>query len=69
MSNWQNFLATAHDGWQALLVVLHDCWKLLAALAGSISLMQVQTGLGICSTLVVMGYTLWKWRKEAKEKK
>jgi hypothetical protein len=51
-----------------LLAVIASTWKLLAAWLGSITLLQFQAGLGICSTLVVMGYTLWKWRREAKQK-
>lgn len=55
-----------HDN--TFLAVLAGSWKLLTAWLGSITLLQVQAGLGICSTLVVMGYTLWKWRREAKSK-
>ena len=53
----------------ALAHVLKENWALFAAWLGSITLMQVQASVGICSALVVTGYTLWKWRKEAKEKK
>jgi uncharacterized membrane protein len=55
-----------HDN--TFLAVLAGSWKLLASLIGSITLMQFQAVLGICSTVVVMGYTLWKWRREAKQK-
>jgi uncharacterized membrane protein len=56
------------DHENTFLAVLAGSWKLLASLIGSITLMQFQAVLGICSTLVVMGYTLWKWRREAKQK-
>jgi uncharacterized membrane protein len=56
------------DHENTFLAVLAGSWKLLASLIGSITLMQFQAVLGICSTLVVMGYTLWKWRREAKAK-
>jgi uncharacterized membrane protein len=56
------------DHENTFLAVLAGSWKLLASLIGSITLMQFQAVLGICSTLVVMGYTLWKWRREAKSK-
>jgi hypothetical protein len=56
------------DHENTILAVLAGSWKLLASLIGSITLMQFQAVLGICSTLVVMGYTLWKWRREAKSK-
>lgn len=58
-----------HDHDTSFLAVLAGSWKLIASLVGSITLMQIQAVLGICSTLTVMGYTLWKWRKEAKDKK
>lgn len=61
--------AALADFWESFLVVMAGSWKLFAAWLGSITLMQVQATVGICSALVVTGYTLWKWRKESKERK
>lgn len=55
------------DGLRVLGHIVKENWGLFAALAGSITLMQVQAIVGICSALVVMGYTLWKWRRESKQ--
>lgn len=56
------------DNTHPFIVALAGTWKLLAAWLASISLLQAfHTLLGICSTAAVLGYTLWKWRKEVKE--
>lgn len=40
---------------------------LVLAWLGSITLGQVQTVVGILSGLAVLGYTVFKWRKEMRE--
>jgi hypothetical protein len=54
----------------SFLAALVGSWKLFAVWIGSVAVLQhIHLVVGICSGLVLMGYTLWKWRREAKEPK
>lgn len=54
---------------ESLLHALKENLGLIAAWVGTITLTQVHLTVATTSGLVLIGYTLWKWRKEAKEKK